>query len=80
MQVTNPGYILAGWYTDRMLIDENDPDKGYMYAGKWDFEYDRVLIDPEASYSADYSVLTLYAAWVPYYEFEIYTKDERKSV
>ena len=76
MQVTNPGYILAGWYTDRMLIDENDPDKGYMYAGKWDFEYDRVLIDPEASYSADYSVLTLYAAWVPYYEFEIYTKDE----
>ena len=76
MQVTNPGHFLAGWYTDRIPVDENDPSKGYTYSGKWDFENDRVLIDPNANYSADYSVLTLYAAWVPYYNFEIYTTDE----
>ena len=76
MQVTNPGYFLAGWYTERTPIDENDPDAGYTYSGKWDFENDRVMIDPDERYSADESVLTLYAAWVPYYSFEIYTTDE----
>ena len=76
MQVTNPGYFLAGWYTERIPVDENDLSKGYTYSGKWDFDNDRVLIDPNANYSADYSVLTLYAAWVPYYNFEIYTTDE----
>ena len=75
MTVTKSGYFLAGWYTERNLIDENDPDKGYTYSGKWDFENDRVIIDPDAQYSADESVLTLYAAWVPYYNFEIYTQD-----
>ncbi len=76
MQVTKPGYFLAGWYTNRELIDESNPELGYTYSGKWDFEHDRVLIEEGANYSADYSVLTLYAAWVPYYNFEIYTKDE----
>ncbi len=76
MQVTNPGYFLAGWYTERTLIDESDPDKGYTYSGKWDFENDRLLINTSFDYSAEESVLTLYAAWVPYYTFEIYTNDE----
>ena len=34
MQVTNPGYFLAGWYTERSLIDENNPELGYTYSGK----------------------------------------------
>ena len=76
MQITKPGYFLAGWYTSRELIDESNPELGYTYSGKWDFENDRVIIEQGANYSADYSVLTLYAAWVPYYNFEIYTKDE----
>ena len=76
MQVTNPGYFLAGWYTTRTPIDENDLSKGYTYSGKWDFENDRLLIDGNGRYSAEQSVLTLYAAWVPYYTFEIYTNDE----
>jgi hypothetical protein len=76
MQVTRPGYFLAGWYTERELIDENDPEAGYTYAGKWDFENDRLEIDPDYNYSADENILTLYAAWVPYYSFEIYTNDE----
>ena len=76
MQVTRPGYVLAGWYTDRELIDENDPEAGYTYSGRWDFENDVLEIDPDYNYSANESVLTLYAAWVPYYNFEIYTNDE----
>ena len=80
MQVTNPGYFLAGWYTERTLIDEDDPSKGYTYSGKWDFENDRLLIDPSYEYSAEHSVLTLYAAWVPYYNFEIYTMENGKEV
>ncbi len=76
IQVTKPGYFLAGWYTERTPIDENNPDAGYTYSGKWDFENHRVFIDSSAEYSADNSVLTLYAAWVPYYNFEIYTLDE----
>ena len=71
MQVTNPGYFLAGWYTDRI-----ETENGYIYSGKWDFENDRLLLDPDAKYSVNESVLTLYAAWVPYYNFEIYTNDE----
>ena len=76
MQVTNPGYFLAGWYTERTLIDENDPSKGYTYSDKWDFETRTIPIDKNRDYSAEESVLTLYAAWVPYYTFEIYTNDE----
>ena len=75
IQVTKPGYFLAGWYTERTPIDENNPEAGYTYSGKWDFENDRVHIDSGAEYSANNSVLTLYAAWVPYYNFEIYTLD-----
>jgi hypothetical protein len=76
MQVTNPGYFLAGWYTTRTPIDPENPDAGYVYSGKWDFESNKLRIDPSFDYSADVPALTLYAAWVPYYNFEIYTTDE----
>jgi len=76
LTVTKAGHFLAGWYRERTLIDENAPEKGYTYSGKWDFENDRVYIDPSKEYSAEESVMTLYAAWVPYYKYEIYTKDE----
>ncbi len=76
MQITNPGYFLAGWYTERTPVDENNPEAGYVYSGRWDFETNKLRIDPNFDYSADDPALTLYAAWVPYYKFEIYTKDE----
>ncbi len=66
LTVTKAGYFLAGWYRVRTAIDPADPEKGYTYSGKWDFEADR-LTENE---------LTLYAAWVPYYEYEIYATDE----
>ncbi len=76
MQITNPGYFLAGWYTVRTPIDENNPDAGYTYSGKWDFENNKIRVNTNEEYSADEPILTLYAAWVPYYNFEIYTTDE----
>ena len=72
MTVTKAGYFLAGWYRNRSLVDENDPSKGYTYSGKWDFENDKLTVDPDKRYDPDESVLTLYAAWIPYYTFEIY--------
>ena len=75
MTVTKAEHFFAGWFRERELIDPNDPSKGYTYYGKWDFETDRLTIDPGKKYDPDESVLTLYAAWVPYYTFEIYAED-----
>ena len=74
--VTKADHFLAGWYRERTPIDPSNPEAGYTYSGKWDFETDRLVLDPNKEYSADESALTLYAAWVPYYEYEIYVKDE----
>ena len=73
--VTKDGYFLAGWYTNRTLIDPDNPDTGYTYSGRWDFENSRLEVDPKKDYSADEAALTLYAAWVPYFDFEVYAAD-----
>lgn len=85
------GYFLAGWYSDRSLrVDENGQplddygvlcsqsgrQQGYTYSGKWDFDSDSVTVDASASYSADQPVLTLYAAWIPYINYDFYAVDE----
>ena len=70
LTVTKAGYFLAGWYREMSPIDPENPDKGYTYSGKWDFENDR-LTENE---------LTLYAAWVPYYSFEIYDKETNELI
>ena len=75
MTVTKAEHTFAGWYRERELIDPSDPSKGYTYYGKWDFENDKIKIDPGKSYDPDESVLTLYAAWIPYCTFEIYAED-----
>ena len=76
MTVTKADHFLAGWYRERELVDPNDPSKGYIYSGKWDFENDRLTIDPGKKYDPEQSVITLYAAWVPYYVFEVYAEDK----
>ena len=75
LTLTKAGYYLAGWYEERTPVDANDLSKGYTYSKKWDFETSRLEIDPDKTYSADESALTLYAAWVPYYNFEIYDEN-----
>ncbi len=77
MTISKAGHFLAGWYTSRTPIDPSNPDAGYTYSGKWDFENDRFMIDANKDYSAGESALTLYAAWVPYYCYEIYTVNEK---
>ena len=66
VSLTKAGYFFAGWYSERALIDPNNPEAGYTYSGKWDFEEDRLPADADKEY-------TFYAAWVPYYTYEIYT-------
>lgn len=83
-------YFLAGWYTQRsprvdkagQPLDEygvptavSGREQGYTYSGKWDFDRDLLCVDPNGSYSADTPVLTLYAAWVPYINYEFYAVD-----
>lgn len=84
------GYFLAGWYSERTLrvsetgepLDEfgvptaeSGRPQGYSYSGKWDFDSHMVSVDPNGSYSADAPVLTLYAAWIPYINYEFYSVD-----
>lgn len=58
----NNGYFLAGWYAQR---GESDT-----YAKPWNFETDRLTVDPDGTYTSAEPVLTLYAAWVPLFEVE----------
>lgn len=62
----NNGYFLAGWYRERT----EQPDGTYTYAGKWDFDSDRLEVDPTGEYASGEPVMTLYAAWVPMFSIE----------
>ena len=57
------GYFLAGWYTQKT-------EEGY--ANKWDFENSTYSVKADGDYTASEPILTLYAAWVPLFEIEIY--------
>ena len=70
----NNGYFLAGWYAER--IENGKDSEGnpvYTYSHKWDFENEPLKVDPESKYNSEEPVLTLYAAWVPMFEYEFYT-------
>ena len=75
MEVSKPECMLAGWYASRTPIDENDLSKGYTYSDRWDFNEDSITLDENKEYTANEPVLTLYAAWIPYFTFEYYTED-----
>lgn len=71
----NNGYFLAGWYAERNESVDADGNKTYTYGKKWDFEKDLLKVDANGSYTSEEPVLTLYAAWVPLFEIEIYDLD-----
>ena len=92
--VSNTGHFLAGWYTERTLrVDENGQPldeygkpvsetgrpQGYTYSGRWDFDADRLTVDPAAAKGSSDNEITLYAAWVPYFNFEFYAMEEDGS-
>ena len=80
----NTGFILAGWYTEREpVVDENgnhlDYDgniaaetgltPAYTFSGHWDFASDKLDLS-----TLEGDTVTLYAAWVPEFTFEFYYK------
>ncbi len=62
------GHFLAGWYATRT----ENADGTYTYADKWDFENDRLTVDPNGDHSAAEPQITLYAMWVPLFKYEFY--------
>ncbi|MBQ7788557.1 MAG: hypothetical protein IJ398_02770 [Clostridia bacterium] len=80
---SNPGYFLAGWYTERTpLTDENgkEIEGAYKYSGRWDFENGKLEIDPNKTHTSSESVITLYAGWIPEFAYEFYDVDSGKKV
>ncbi|MBR2025269.1 MAG: hypothetical protein IKA02_05630 [Clostridia bacterium] len=83
--------MFVGWYTDKQpRVDENgNPldeygvltsvsgrEQGYVYSGLWDFDTSKLELDPNKEYTSEENVLTLYAAWAPYFNYEIYIENE----
>lgn len=68
VNVQNTGNFLVGWYAQRT----ENADGTYSYAQPWDFQTDRLTVDPGEKHTAEEPVLTLYAAWAPIYEVEYY--------
>lgn len=79
MPVKN-GYFLAGWYASRTESKDEDGEVTYVYGDKWDFEKNVLLVDKNTEYSAEEPVMTLYAAWVPMFEVEFYSRTDGKLV
>lgn len=71
----NNGHFLAGWYSERTEATDAEGNTTYTYSGRWDFENDRLTIDPEQEHTSSEPVITLYAAWVPIFEIEFYSMD-----
>lgn len=73
--VYNNGYFLAGWYAERIESTDAQGNTIYTYSDKWDFDSDVLKVHATGTYSAAEPVMTLYAAWVPMFEIEIYDLD-----
>ena len=69
------GYTFVGWYAQRIENEGADGTTTYTYSDMWDFDKDRLELDPEKEYSAKEPVLTLYAAWIPEFKFQFYSID-----
>lgn len=91
--VSKNGCFFAGWYrecaprTDEsgnpldcygIPTSESGLEQGYTYSGLWNFETDSLSV-PEGNYSSEEPYMTLYAAWIPYFNFEFYVKNAEGS-
>ena len=65
--------FLVGWYAERT----DNGDGTYTYAQPWDFENDRLTVDPNKDHTAGEPLLTLYAAWAPMYKVEFYDLESK---
>ncbi|MBR6578150.1 MAG: hypothetical protein IKK74_04325 [Clostridia bacterium] len=91
--ISKNGCFFAGWYrecsprTDASgnpldaygrPTSESGLEQGYTYSGLWSFESDTLSV-PEGNYSSEEPLMTLYAAWIPYFNFEFYVQNESGS-
>lgn len=87
--ITRSYYYLAGWYQTRelrtdeagrplddygALCSQSGRPQGYIYNDRWDFDRDRLTPDQAKASSAD-NTMTLYAAWIPYVNYELYAQN-----
>ena len=73
--VTKGGHFLAGWYKERIQTGvDTEGNPVYTYSGKWDFQNDLLKLDMAQQYDAAEPALTLYAAWVPVFQVELYDR------
>ncbi len=92
--VSKNGCFFAGWYRECSLRTDaqgNPLDaygvptaqsglpQGYTYSGKWDFEADTLSVAEGNTQSSETPAMTLYAAWIPYFNFEFYVQNESGS-
>ena len=76
IRVEHANHFLIGWYSERHEVIAPDGTVSYEYSGKWDFSKDTVVLDPNKQYTSNEPVLTLYAAWAPYFEYEFYAQND----
>ena len=89
-EISKTKSIFVGWYTERTLrVDEkgraldaygeltsvSGREQAYIYSGKWDFNTSVLPLDANKEYKSEENVLTLYAAWVPSFVFDIYAEN-----
>lgn len=65
-------HFLVGWYSERTEFVDNAGNVSYTYSGYWDFEEDKLSVDPNSDYTSTEPQLTLYAAWAPVFQVEFY--------
>ncbi len=76
LTISKSGESFIGWYREKNYANGVDDTDGYVYSGLWDFENDRLVLDPNGDYTSAENRLTLYAAWAQKTVFNIYTQND----
>lgn len=68
-------HFLLGWYRNRVATTDEQGNTVYVYSGRWDFSEDTLKVHSTGTYTSSKPVMTLYAAWAPLFEVEVYDLD-----
>ena len=72
-ELRKDNHIFVGWYRERTQVGVDEKGEAlYEYSNQWKFGEDRLVVDAAGTYTSDSPVLTLYAAWVPWFQVEFY--------
>lgn len=64
----------GGGYTKYSSETPTYSEPKYTYSGRWDFDNDEVVYNPQTD--GELKVITLYAAWIDFFSFEFYAKND----